>query len=220
VSPAALPLKAREALFRAGLDGGTITREHLLTDVWDDVPSGPRDLWNASRHLHRILGDQGWQARGGLYVIGLAVVDQGAHFTAAAEVARGTGRIVDRLSAGERALDLYGDGGYLEWCESVWVAEPRARTRDMAVATCLALAGLYEQAGRHEDARAVCERAIFLEPLEEGPRRALIRLLADQGRTGAARQAYRDYQALIHEELGVQPSAELQRLVVGETRGA
>ena len=220
LSSGALPPKAREALFRAGLDGGTIARSALLTDVWDAAPSGPRDLWNASRHLHRVLGDQGWQARGGLYAIGLPLIDEGTLFTAAADQARGAGPIPDRVAAGEQALDLFGAGGYLEWCETDWVAEQRARTRRLAVATCVALAGLYEQAGRLDEARAVCERAISLEPLEEGPRRALIRVLAGQGRMAGARQVYRDYQALIHEELGAQPSADLRRLVAGSPRGA
>ena len=213
ISNSALPPKAREALFYAARAQGSAPRDRLLEALWEDEPDGSRELWDATRHIRRMLGKQSWTIRLGVYSISLPLVDKGKLFRDAAGRALVKGAIMERLAAGEKAMALVEAGGYLEWCESLWVAEERVRTQRLAVDTCLALAAMYEELNRIDDAVAACKRAIDLEPLEEAPRMALIRLLAGRGRMAAARQEYQEYQALAREELGTEPSLTLRRLV-------
>ncbi|HVA90751.1 MAG TPA: BTAD domain-containing putative transcriptional regulator [Chloroflexota bacterium] len=213
VSNTTLPPKAREALFFAGHAQGTVARASLLEALWEDEPYGPRELWDATRHIRRVLGDHAWTVRRGAYTIALPLVDEGKLFSSDAIRAQAKGPIMERLAAGERAMALIGAGGYLEWCESLWVEGERVRTQGLAVGTALALAGMYEELNRIDDALVACKRAITLEPLEEAPRIALIRLLAGRGRIAAALQEYHDYQVLTREELGTEPSSDLRGLI-------
>jgi DNA-binding SARP family transcriptional activator len=143
------------------------------------------------------------------------VIDEGRRFSTDAEAACGKGPVLERLAAAERAMALVGTGGYLEWCESLWAEQERTLVQQRAVHTALALARMYEELNRIDDALAACKQAITFEALEEAPRVALIRLLAGQGRLAAALQEYKEYQALAREELGAEPSAELRRLIAG-----
>jgi two-component SAPR family response regulator len=143
----------------------------------------------------------------------LPVIDEGSAFFAAAEIAQGKGATIDRLAAGEQAMALVDSAGFLEWCESLWAESARVRVQQQAVGTALALAQIYEELDRMDDAEASCRRAIGFEPLEEAPRLHLIRLLAGVGRKAAAAREFKEYRALTREELGTEPSVELRRLV-------
>ncbi|MGH2391559.1 MAG: BTAD domain-containing putative transcriptional regulator, partial [Chloroflexota bacterium] len=215
IANTALPPKARELLFYAGRIQGTVARARLLEALWEDEPNGPRELWDATRHLRRVLGARSWTVHGGAYSLTLPVVDEENLFSAAAETACGRGPTMERLAAGERAIALVGGAGYLEWCESLWVEGERVRVQRQAVGTALVLAQIYEELGRSDDAEASCRRAIAFEPLDETPRLHLIQLLAREGRMAAAAREYKDYQVLTREELGTEPSAELRRLIAG-----
>jgi DNA-binding SARP family transcriptional activator len=212
IANSALPPKARELLFFSGQAHGPIQRARLLEVLWEDRLNGPRELWDATRHLRRVLGERSWTVRRGSYALTLPVIDEGSAFFAAAEVACGKGATIDRLAAGERALALVGSAGYLDWCESLWAESARARVQRRAVGTALALTQIYQELDRLDDAEASCRRAIGFEPLEEAPRFQLIRLLAGEGRKAAAAREYNEYRALTREELGTEPSAELRRL--------
>ncbi len=213
ISNTALPPKAREALFYVARSQGSTSRDRLLEALWEDAPNGSRELWDATRHIRRMLGKQSWTIRGGVYSIALPLVDKGRLFQDAAGRALMKGAVMERLAAGEKAMALVEAGGYLEWCESLWVSDERVRIQRLAVDTCLALATVYKELNRNDDAVGACKRAIALEPLEEAPRMTLIRLLTARGRMVAARQEYQEYHALAREELGMEPSSALRRLV-------
>ncbi len=213
IANSALPPKARELLFFSGQSQGPIQRARLLEIVWEDRPNGPRDLWDATRHLRRVLGERSWTVERGAYALTLPVIDEGSAFFAAAEIVRSKGATMDRLAAGEQAMALVGAAGFLEWCDSLWAESARARVQRQAMGTALALAQIYEELDRIDDAEANCRRAIEFEPLEETPRLHLIRLLAGEGRKAAATREYKEYRALTREELGTEPSAELRKLV-------
>lgn len=216
----ALPPKAREVLFYAARAGGPISRDDLLGAIWEDDPRGPQNLWDASRHIRRLLGDGTWMLRGGAYMLTPQVQDHGVLFQREATEALGGGSLLERLAAAERALECYGGGGYLEWCGSLWAAGSRARMAELALKATLALASFYEELHREEEAIAVCRRAMELDRLNEEPVRALVRLLGVQGRVKEAVKEYRSYQAVLQEELAAMPSMELRKLVEGMRRGA
>jgi DNA-binding SARP family transcriptional activator len=209
---ASLPPKARELLFYTVHAGRPVQRDELLESIWEDDQRAAQSLWDASRHLRRVLGEQAWGPRGGAYALHLPVQNEERAFEEAATTALGDGSAAERIAAAERALSLIGEGGYLEWCESLWASAARARLTQRATQVALALARLQAQAGACQEAIAACRRAIELDPLDEAPRRALLRQLAASGDVAAVRREYAAYRRLLHEELAVAPSAGLQRL--------
>ena len=213
----ALPPKARELLFFAGRTGAPLTRDALLDTLWDgDVTAAP-SLWNATRHVRRVLGDDSWGPRDGVYNIYIPLQDDGRRFDEAAAVALGQGELAERVTAAEAALDLVGAGGYLEWCDSPWVMAERNRMGRRIMMVALALALCYEQMGRRDDMFTALRRAIAFDPLDETPRLALVRRLITDGQDGAARNEYKAYRRLMHEEMGLEPSDELRALVLTTT---
>src|SRR5262249_9998339 len=74
----------------------------------------------------------------------------------------------------------------------------------------------YELAlGRHEQLVAELERTVAQHPLDERARGQLMLALYRSGRQADALQAYRDARETLVEELGIEPSAPLQRLERG-----
>jgi two-component SAPR family response regulator len=120
------------------------------------------------------------------------------------------------MAAAEEALAIAGAGGYLEWCDSLWAATERNRVARLVKRVALALAQLYGEGGRREDAIAVCRQAIALDPLDEEPRRTLIRHLVVAGQAQEAQREYASYCRLVREELEVEPSPELRALAAAQ----
>ena len=210
---AALPIKARELLFFAVQAGRPLSREEILTVLWDDAPEAMQALWDASRHLRRVLGQGSWGPRNGAYAVHAPVTNEEVAFTAAVAVVTGAGPVTERLAAAEQALRAVGGGGYLEWCDSLWVTVRRAQVVRDASTVALDAAQLYSEQGRHHEAIMMCQRAIALDVLAEEPRGALLQCLVAAGDRQGARRAYLSYQQLVREELDEELPAHLTTLV-------
>lgn len=210
IDPAVLPRKARELLFFAVHAARPLSRNELLEALWDDDKRAAQNLWDASRHLRRVLGEWSWQPSRGLYSLWLTVHDDGHEFDQAASAALGKGSQSERLAAAEQALELVGDGGYLEWCDGLWAHAERARIMARATMVALALARIYEDLGRVQDAIRAGKRAVAFEPYEEAPRLALVRLLVADGQIEAALAEFDTYRALLRDDLQAEPSPRLR----------
>lgn len=207
-----LPPKARELLFFAAHVGRPVRRDEVLEAVWDGDTGAAQAFWDAGRHLRRLLGEDSWGPRGGAYELRFVVHDDSCCFDEAASIALGNGRIMPRLEAGERALDLMGAEGYLPWCDSMWAATERARILSAAMMVALRLAELYQELDRPQDAIGACRRAMDADPFDEAPRLALLLHLAAAGLVKEALREYRAYRRLLRDELAAEPSAELTQL--------
>ncbi len=75
-----------------------------------------------------------------------------------------------------------------------------------------ALAGVYLDQGNLEEARDLARQAIEADPLREEPRRVMMLALYRSGRQAEALRHYGDYQKLLSEELGLEPSDHLRDL--------
>lgn len=104
-------------------------------------------------------------------------------------------------------LDLLPD-----WYED-WVIMERERYRQTRLHALEALGDLLIAGGRYARAVDAGMAAVAGEPLRESAQRILIRAHLAEGNLSEAVRQYRSYGRLLQEELGVEPSPELQRLV-------
>jgi DNA-binding SARP family transcriptional activator len=123
------------------------------------------------------------------------------------------GHDADQAMAGFRdALALYRgefcDDAYFPWLEGV-----RERFRNLFVETSGRFAYLLADAGRHDEALSVLDRAIRADPVCEDLVRKAIVVEAELGRRAAALTRYRKLETTLDEQLGVEPDPETQDVV-------
>src|SRR5215469_18262532 len=74
-------------------------------------------------------------------------------------------------------------------------------------------AGHLMAAERWGEAAGAARAAVRGEPLRETSRAALIRIFLAEGNVSEAVREFRSYQALLHDELGLEPTPRLCRLI-------
>lgn len=116
-----------------------------------------------------------------------------------------------RLARRSRALSLY-RGDFLPAADCPWVAERAEELHRLWHRVALETLPLLEEAGRWEQAAALGEQALVLEPGEEffcrGRMEALLRL----GKNREAAETYQSFQDGLLAQKGVLPSDELREL--------
>jgi DNA-binding SARP family transcriptional activator len=100
------------------------------------------------------------------------------------------------------------DDAYYPWLDGI-----RERFRNLFVEACGRLAYLLSDAGEHDQALSVLDRAIRADPVCEDLVRRAIALEATLGRRAAALARYRRLEATLDAELDVEPDPETQVLV-------
>jgi DNA-binding SARP family transcriptional activator len=100
------------------------------------------------------------------------------------------------------------DDQYYSWAETI-----RERYRSLFVEASARLADLLTEAGGHEEALLVLDRAIEADPVCEDLTRRAMAIEAALGRRAAALSRYRKTEAVLDTELGVEPDPETQGLI-------
>ncbi|MEU8251105.1 AfsR/SARP family transcriptional regulator [Nonomuraea sp. NPDC048916] len=122
------------------------------------------------------------------------------------------GRPGEAAAAAQRALDLWTGpafagvtaGGVLD-THAVFLDEQHQRTLELRLEADLEL-------GRHRELVGELRYLVARHPLDEWFHGRLILALGRAGRRGEALQAYRNARKIFNDELGVEPSRELQQL--------
>ncbi len=208
-----LSRRTREMLFYTVHLGRPVRRDEIIEAVFGGSLSKQtsQSLWDASRHMRRLFGEQAWRPHGGTYNLDCPIENEEHAFVKAVETALGSHPAPNRINAAHHAMSLFEDGGYLEWCDSPWAGGERARLTGLAIAVACALAGLYTEIGQVEDAVATCRRATGWDALAEEPQLALMQALNRLGDAGAALLTYHNYCNVLDQE-GLEPSTGLVRL--------
>jgi DNA-binding SARP family transcriptional activator len=108
---------------------------------------------------------------------------------------------------------LFVDGDLLpDWYDD-WVLLERERFRQLRLYALEALCEQLTSARAFGAAAQAGMAAVAGEPLRESAHRALMKVHLAEGNTGEALRQYRFYQRLVFEQLGLQPSAEIDRLL-------
>jgi TolB-like protein len=190
------------------------SREKLTGLLWSDrgESQARSSLRQALTELRRALGETGRPS----LVAGREAVSLDAE-TVEVDVTEFERFIGDGTPAAlERAAELYRGGllhgiGVHDPAFEDWLRDERRRLQERA---CEALSKLldHQAAGDAERAVATARRLLALDPLREATHRALMRLHAGRGERTLALKQYQDCRDALQAELGVEPSAETERL--------
>jgi DNA-binding SARP family transcriptional activator len=208
----ALPERSREVFFYVALNGGQKRTEEVTDAVWPDEGSTAlRSLWDAGRDLRRLLGKDIWQVRSGMCTLTVPVLSTESEVAACALACQRAGSPREVVEQAGRALDLIGDGRYLDWCNNPWVEGARMRTAREGISLALALAEAHGTLGEPELALAAARLATGFDPYDERPQHAIVRLLRGQGRDEEALLTYKAFARFLSSELGISPTTDLAR---------
>jgi DNA-binding SARP family transcriptional activator len=124
-------------------------------------------------------------------------------------------RVLERREppgSGELAASLLGGDLLPDWYDD-WVLIERERYRQLRLHALELLSEDLAVAGHYAAAVEAGLACVSAEPLRESAHRALVRVHLAEGNPGEAIRQYRLYRRLVHDELGLEPSDELNRLV-------
>lgn len=118
----------------------------------------------------------------------------------------------DRFDLLSKAVSLYG-GDFLEKLSSEpWVVPILAYHHNLYVQAVMELLPMLEARGRREDAVALCENAVKLEPYHEELHQILIRNLIELGQQKRAATVYEAFSRLLLDDFGTMPGEETRSL--------
>jgi DNA-binding SARP family transcriptional activator len=213
-----LPLSAQRVVAFLAMHTRPLARVFVAGNLWIDATEE-----RAAAALRTALWRIGPEAAGILCcdAHSLALdprvdVDLNATSRRARELLGGTAR----AELAPRDLELLRDAGDLlpDWYED-WVLIERERFRQLRLHALEALCRRLTANGRHADAVDAGIAAIAAEPLRESAHRALVSAHVAEGNAGEAMRQYEVCRDLLRRELGVRPSAALERLLA-TIRGA
>jgi DNA-binding SARP family transcriptional activator len=194
--------------------GEAVSSDRLIDELWGERPpaTAAKTLQVYVSHLRKALGDGTLLTRAPGYVMRLEPGQLDAdRFQALLEEARGqepaqaSGRLREALALwrGEPLADFRYDSFAQE--EIRRLEELRLSALEERIECDLAL-------GRHEDVLSELESLVQAHPLRERLQGQLMLALYRCGRQAEALDAYRAARRRLVEELGLEPSPELQRL--------
>jgi predicted ATPase/DNA-binding SARP family transcriptional activator len=211
--------KQRALLICLLLDRGrAVSADRLVEAVWGThAPASARNLLTVYvSQLRRAIGADTIETRAGGYAAAIDPDDLDAHrferLAAEGTTARATGNPGLAVSRLTRALELW-RGPALADVAGAAFAEPDARrleelrltSREERLAAELDL-------GRHETVAGEARALALSEPYRERPRHLLMLALYRGDRQAEALNAYREFRAMLRDELGLEPSAVLRDL--------
>jgi DNA-binding response OmpR family regulator len=122
------------------------------------------------------------------------------------------GATAEALSAFAAGAALY-KGDYLaEDNGASWAVAQRAQLREDWLTALSAMAELHAQRGEHEDQETLLRTVLRVDPYRERSYRALMTLLAEQGRHAEALALYQQLEELLRVQFGANPAPETQAL--------
>ncbi|OGO58785.1 MAG: hypothetical protein A2V85_11560 [Chloroflexi bacterium RBG_16_72_14] len=210
-SPIELPPSAQRLVAYIGLSGRPVLRPRVAGILWLET-SDRQALGNLRSVLWRLR-------RSGLALIETAGeqlslrsdvhVDVRRHMQLARQLTSGSGvpdmAVLELEQGGELLPDWYDD----------WVLVERERYRQLRLHALERLCVELTTAGSYARAVDVGLLAVAEEPLRESGHRALIKVHLAEGNVGEALRQYRAYTRAIHDELGLEPSRQMDELVRG-----
>ncbi|MEN3534724.1 BTAD domain-containing putative transcriptional regulator [Microbispora sp. ZYX-F-249] len=226
-SPAALPPSVRALLARLALSRGRVVPVDALTDaLWGDEGEDlPADAANALQirvsKLRRALAAAGLgtdvlvtQAPGYRLAASAEAVD--AHvferLLVRAREETAAGNVTAAIGCLDEALRLWRGPALADVGQTTWATTESARLEELRLGAVEDRIELLLESGGHNEAVADIERLVARHPLRERLHRLLMLALYRGGRQAEALAAYQALRRGLADELGIDPSPELQAL--------
>jgi DNA-binding SARP family transcriptional activator len=212
-SVVAVPRASQRLLVFLALHGGIVKRAAVASILWPDVSER-----RAYSNLRATLARLGCTAR---KAVTTSKLELGLAEGVAVDIRRAQAlarRLLDpavppdpsdlRMSAvAVLSADLLPD-----WYDD-WVLAEAEDWRQLRLHALEALAGQLTATGRWGEAAGAARAAVRAEPLRESGYAALIRVHLAEGNQSEAVREYARYRALLHAELGLEPTPRLRQLV-------
>jgi DNA-binding SARP family transcriptional activator len=116
-----------------------------------------------------------------------------------------------RISRLKQTIELY-QGDYLGRLEAHWVLNERERLRSTYLGALIALAEAYAEVGDLDSALSTFQKASQVEPFFESAWQGAMMIYLRMGNRAAAITHYERLKQVLHDEMGIEPSPELQAL--------
>jgi predicted ATPase/DNA-binding SARP family transcriptional activator len=197
-----------------------VPADRLIDDLWGEHPPGNpgNALQGRVSQVRRALGPAGARllaTRPPGYAIQVDPdqVDASRFERLVAEAARAAGNgSPDAARLLEEALGLWRGPALAEFADQPWAQAEAVRLEELRLAAVEHRAELALAAGEHAGLVGELETLAAAHPARERPRGQLMLALYRSGRQADALAVYQQTRAVLAEELGIDPSPELQRL--------
>ena len=205
-----VPPSAERVVAYLAVRDGPASRSQVAGNLWIDLPEerAMANLRSALWRLHqpgiKVVDTHGER----LCLSADAEVDLHQLKEAAAAV------LVGRLPADQVSVERLADAGELldDWWED-WVLIERERFRQLRLQALERVATELAASGDYARATTTALAAVVSEPLRESAQRALISIHLAQGNRAEAIRQYCLYRRLMRDELGLEPSQQMETLV-------
>jgi len=218
--PVTVPgVKPRLLLARLLVDAGRVVTVDAIADaLWGDrTPAqvaGTVQVYVSN--LRRALGADLIVTRAPGYAVSLAGHDLDAaclaSLVANARAHRAGGRAAQAEADARRAVALVRGTPFADVADEPWAQSEIVRLEELALAAHEELHGALLELGRSAEALPGLDALVAAHPLHEKLRGQLMSALYREGRQADALRCYAEGRRLLVEELGVDPSWELQQL--------
>jgi len=193
--------------------GRQISRSQLAHTLWPDTTSA-RSHANLRTALYRLFRSNPDVVFATTTYVQLAVgiqVDLEQSTRLANSILGNTATIDDVLAGGELLANLYED--LLPDWDDDWLSDHQYRYRQLRLTTLETLSGSLTAAGHHGPAVQTALAAVQADSLRDSAHESLIRACLAQGNRHEAYLHYTTYRRILRDELGLDPPANLGRLL-------
>lgn len=211
--------KQREVLAVLATRAGTaVSTDTLIDALWPEgsPPTAQATVQVYVSRLRKLLGSDAIVSEGGGYRLALDGYGLDAarfeRLSAAAGESRRAGRLDDAEQAIGAALSLWRGAALVDFAYEPWAQPEIIRLEERRLACVEERFDLELAFGRHSEIAAELPSLVQEHPLRERLRGQLMLALYRSGRQGEALAAYQDARTTLVEELGIEPSRELQSL--------
>jgi SARP family transcriptional regulator, regulator of embCAB operon len=195
------------------LHGGVVTRATVAGTLWPDASER-----QAYSNLRSALARLPSKAREALVVTRLQVaLTQGVrvdipYVQALAHRLLDPTETLKRSELGMATITALSSDLLPDWYDE-WVLVEAEDWRQLRLHALEALTGRLVAAGRWGEAACAARAAVRAEPLRESSHNALIQVYLAEGNPSEAVRQFTCYRALLHAELGLEPTSRLRQLV-------
>jgi DNA-binding SARP family transcriptional activator len=205
-----LPLVAQRLLAFLALSDRPQARSHVAGVLWPDADEhhASANLRSALWRLNRVrpplvASDRSLRLAAGI------TVDLRDAYARATQVLDPSAPI---SGEGRGSTSLFVEDVLPDWNDE-WVVVERERFRQARLHALEALCDSFADAGHMLQAIEAGLAAVTADPFRESGHRALIRVYMKEGNRSEAIRQYRLYRTMLHQELGIEPTAGLAEML-------